>query len=335
MAVVSLMPGPVKRFLMRVLSNAYIEPGVSIGFGALIDVSELRIGRGARIGRFARITAQRAAIGPSARIGSGAVLCAHTVDLRARSIVDDGARVVGDVRDPRSVIEMGMHSWIFEGCYINVSRAVKLGRNVGVGGRSLIFTHGYWLSALKGYPIGFGDVLIGNDVWIPWSCFIMPGVVIGDGVVMGARSLVLKSVPAGALVAGSPAKILREQVANPVPLEQQWDLLTGSLEDFARQNALAFTRRDEPGIRVLTCGVEKPIVLVERFNPREHSRADASLVIVWSDVPHDALYTQPLLSLEDYSCSPVGLLSDYVMAWLQSARLLGLRFYPIDEQAWQ
>ena len=44
---------------------------------------------------------------------------------------------------------------------------------------------------------------------MPWRVFVMPGVTIGDGVVVGADSLLNKDIPANSLVAGSPAKIIK------------------------------------------------------------------------------------------------------------------------------
>lgn len=55
-------------------------------------------------------------------------------------------------------------------------------------------------------------VVIGPRVWIGQDCLIMPGVEVGRGSIIGARSLVTKSVPPRALAAGSPARILREDV---------------------------------------------------------------------------------------------------------------------------
>jgi acetyltransferase-like isoleucine patch superfamily enzyme len=51
---------------------------------------------------------------------------------------------------------------------------------------------------------------IGNHVWIGTNSIILKGVVIGDGSAVAAGSLVNKNVPPGTLVAGIPAKVVRE-----------------------------------------------------------------------------------------------------------------------------
>lgn len=52
-------------------------------------------------------------------------------------------------------------------------------------------------------------VRIGNDVWIGGRAVILPGVHIGDGAVIGGGAVVVKDVPAQALAAGNPARVIR------------------------------------------------------------------------------------------------------------------------------
>ncbi|MGI4719098.1 MAG: CatB-related O-acetyltransferase [Janthinobacterium lividum] len=77
--------------------------------------------------------------------------------------------------------------------------------------------------------------VIGNDVWIGTRAVIARGVTIGDGAIIGAGSIVMKDVPPYAIVAGTPAKLLRyrfpqEQVEALMAL-QWWnhplDIMTG------------------------------------------------------------------------------------------------------------
>jgi virginiamycin A acetyltransferase len=65
---------------------------------------------------------------------------------------------------------------------------------------------------IEAYPFPErGDTVIGHDVWIGMEALILPGVRIGHGVVVGARSVVARDVPDYAVVAGNPARILRRR----------------------------------------------------------------------------------------------------------------------------
>ena len=56
-----------------------------------------------------------------------------------------------------------------------------------------------------------GDTVVGNDVWIGRESVILPGVTIGDGAIIAARSLVSKDVPPYTLVGGNPACVIRRR----------------------------------------------------------------------------------------------------------------------------
>lgn len=70
---------------------------------------------------------------------------------------------------------------------------------------------------------------IGNDVWIGHGAFILPGVTIGDGAAIAAKSVVTKDVPPYAVVAGSPARIKRYRF----PEDQIEKLLESKWWEFA------------------------------------------------------------------------------------------------------
>jgi phosphonate metabolism protein (transferase hexapeptide repeat family) len=70
-------------------------------------------------------------------------------------------------------------------------------------------------------------VHIGHDTWIGHGAVIMPGVRIGNGAVIGSNSVVTKDVPAYAIVAGAPAKLLRQRftlsIASAIESTAWWD----------------------------------------------------------------------------------------------------------------
>ena len=53
-------------------------------------------------------------------------------------------------------------------------------------------------------------VNIGNDVWIGGNCTILPGVTIGNNVVIAAGAVVTKDVPDNSVVGGVPAKVIKQ-----------------------------------------------------------------------------------------------------------------------------
>lgn len=52
-------------------------------------------------------------------------------------------------------------------------------------------------------------VVIGNNVWIGDKAAVLPGVTVGDGAIIAAGAIVTHDVPAGAVVAGIPAKVIK------------------------------------------------------------------------------------------------------------------------------
>lgn len=72
------------------------------------------------------------------------------------------------------------------------------------GGNHQIFAPGYENAK---------SIIIGNHVWLGENVMILKGVTIGEGAIVAASSLVLKDVPPHTLVAGSPAKIIKDNVS--------------------------------------------------------------------------------------------------------------------------
>ena len=56
-----------------------------------------------------------------------------------------------------------------------------------------------------------GDTVIGNDVWIGYETVIMPGVQVGDGAIVAAKSVVVSDIPPYTIFGGNPAKCIRQR----------------------------------------------------------------------------------------------------------------------------
>jgi acetyltransferase-like isoleucine patch superfamily enzyme len=80
---------------------------------------------------------------------------------------------------------------------------ISVGRNSVIGYNTTILAHEY---LIKEYRLG--DVIIGDEVMIGANSTIMPGVIIGDGAIVSAGSLVHKDVPPGYFVGGNPMRFI-------------------------------------------------------------------------------------------------------------------------------
>lgn len=109
-------------------------------------------------------------------------------------------------------ISIGNNSGLGINC--NIRGPLEIGDNVMMGPDVLILTSRHNTSRVDIPMCKQGDlpkqkVTIGNDVWIGARVIILPGVKVGNGVIIGAGSVVTKNIPDYAVVVGAPAKIIR------------------------------------------------------------------------------------------------------------------------------
>ena len=102
--------------------------------------------------------------------------------------------------------------------------------SIACGAKFLFTSANHSLSSLSTYPFPIffeewglakknvtdaweqkGDIVIGNDVWIGYEAVILSGVTIGDGAIIGARSVVTKDVAPYTIVGGIPARPIRKR----------------------------------------------------------------------------------------------------------------------------
>jgi putative colanic acid biosynthesis acetyltransferase WcaF len=70
-------------------------------------------------------------------------------------------------------------------------------------------THDY---TRKGFPLITMPIIIGDDVWVAADAFIHPGIIVGDGCVIGARAVVNKDMPPWMVCAGHPCKPIKKRI---------------------------------------------------------------------------------------------------------------------------
>ena len=214
--MIGFLPSFLKKIVYR-LKGYKIASDVSLSLGCVVIGKDVEIGKKTSIGFFTIIRASKIKIARFVKIGAMSAIDTESI------FIDDDARIneqvyIGGTKTPQSSLTMGKRTIIMQASYINPTMPITIGDDSGIGGHCLLFTHGSWNSVLQGYPVKFAPINIGKKVWLPWRVFIMPGVSIGDGVVVGADSMINKDMPANCLVAGSPAKIIKENF--PAPLSE-------------------------------------------------------------------------------------------------------------------
>lgn len=90
-------------------------------------------------------------------------------------------------------------------------KEVYIGDNVMIGPNTLITTVGHPLSpnGRRKHLAQASEIHIGDDVWIGGNVTILPGVSIGNNVVIGAGAVVTKDIPDNSLAVGVPARVVR------------------------------------------------------------------------------------------------------------------------------
>lgn len=86
---------------------------------------------------------------------------------------------------------------------------IAIGSNVTIAPDTIVLAHDASSQIHLGYT-RLGLVTIGNNVFIGAKCVILPGVTIGSNVVVAAGSVVTKSIPDNTVVAGVPARIIKD-----------------------------------------------------------------------------------------------------------------------------
>jgi len=103
-------------------------------------------------------------------------------------------------------------------CHIGCINKVEIGNNVLIASRVYISDHSHGeidkgsliLPPVKRSLISKGPVVIGNNVWIGEGVCILPSVTIEENAIIGANAVVTKNVPPNCVVAGNPARVIKQ-----------------------------------------------------------------------------------------------------------------------------
>jgi acetyltransferase-like isoleucine patch superfamily enzyme len=137
-------------------------------------------------------------IGPDARVVLGRwSWVGHGTKLRAHE---------GEIR-------IGAKTVIGQECTISCYQHVSIGRECIVADRAMFIDFDHGMAEverpIRAQGIYKRDVRVGHNVWIGYGACFLRGVTVGDNSVVGTYAVVTKDVPANAVVAGVPARVVR------------------------------------------------------------------------------------------------------------------------------
>lgn len=148
----------------------------------------------------------------------------NSMEIGANSLM--ASRVVYE--KPGARLRVGARSFIGLGL-MSIAESVDIGDDVMISwGATIVDHHSHsirarervhdveqWIQGSKDWSgVKIAPVQIGNRAWLGFNVSVLPGVIIGEGAIVGACSLVTKSVPAWTIAAGNPARVLRELSAD-------------------------------------------------------------------------------------------------------------------------
>lgn len=149
-------------------------------------------------------------------VGANNISIGNDSDIQRMTYLTAWENYKGQQLHPRITIGNDCHIGAYN--HITCIDRIEIGDGF-VSGKWVTITdnsHGYISAESLCLPVSErevvskGPVIIGKNVWIGDKATVLPGVIIGDGVVIGANSVVTKNIPNYCVVGGSPARIIKQ-----------------------------------------------------------------------------------------------------------------------------
>lgn len=134
---------------------------------------------------------------------------------------------------------------------INLAMDVKIGNDVGISFGTKFITHSFWNSIFEGSPHKFAGITISDGCIIGVDCIFLADVVLGKDCVIGAGSIVTKSFPSECIIAGNPAKIIKNKYKKIVSSKKRLEIIKSTLKwytDILRTKGYAVKKIDRKGL---------------------------------------------------------------------------------------
>ena len=193
----------IARLALRLASTR----AASLVRSAWLRASGVQMGRGVRLYGPVRILGdpRRVTIGDGCSLHRGVTLWTHDYGPgHGRIVLGKDVTLLANVTiNSYERIEVGDHTAFGDGCYVQDN---DHGTEPG--------------TPIMHQPSHGAPIRIGRDVWFGARAIVLKGVTIGDGTVVGAGSVVVKSLPEGVVAVGAPARPVKRRGGGPIPRER-------------------------------------------------------------------------------------------------------------------
>jgi len=143
------------------------------------------------------------------------IILGNRVTIGKYAIIRPGNLYGGE---PGEGLVVGDHSNIGPYCYIGCSGHISIGNNVMISPRVSIYAENHVFdntdTPIKSQGVKKENVVIEDDCWIASNSILLAGVTIGKGSVVAAGSVVTQDVPPYSVVAGVPARVIKNRRTN-------------------------------------------------------------------------------------------------------------------------
>ena len=108
-------------------------------------------------------------------------------------------------------VSIGDYSWIGDDVVLYSLGEIIIGKNVVISQRAYICTGSHDYTKLD-FPIVAKKIMIEDECWLATDVYVGPGITVGKGTVVGARSSVFNNLPNGKVCFGTPARVVKERL---------------------------------------------------------------------------------------------------------------------------
>lgn len=127
------------------------------------------------------------------------------------------------IRCHEGTVEIGAKTVLGQECTISAYQRISIGRECVIADRAMFIDFDHNVAdveaPIRRQGIYKRDVVVGSNVWVGYGVQVLRGVTIGDNAIVGAGSVVTRDIPANAVAAGAPARVIRMR---PAPERLRW-----------------------------------------------------------------------------------------------------------------